>query len=45
MQEQRIKLLEQQLVILKEELQKPRSKNFKKNKEMNKDSKESLDCF
>ena len=41
MQEERIKFLEQQLAILKGELDKSKPKNFKKNQVMKKDSKET----
>ena len=41
MQEERIKFLEQQLAILKGELDKSKSKNFKKNQVMKKDSNET----
>ena len=43
MQEQRIKLLEEQIIILRKQLQnpKPKSKNFKKNQVMKKDANSS----
>ena len=43
MQEQRIKLLEEQIIILRKQLQnpKPKPKNFKKNQTMKKDSNET----